>query len=1124
MAKKRKHQYNLSASSRPIKRQRVTDQKSSCPDDTASCNALPDIHHGVLSSLYPKLCTLRQFLLANLPSTSRVRRRKVTSFGSDDAACFFDTCLVGVLKEPSTTVNKSRKVDFATFTQSQQRATGTNTAQSQLCCMSEIIDFVIWSLFKGQAILGTRPRHILCHGLQRATVTNAHGHGGIEATLLPGIVRHHPNANLEQLKSRPWSDILSLLGEDGEVILSSLFLDCGLFTRLPSGSDNYYQLSGIPISELTPLHSSQSGCPQSAQTRSTQLSNIRFVRNRILYAKPSLNRNGKVRVGFSHAHVLQRFSDANRRDHTVHVMKYIFPRQYDLHNVFTSRVNSTETTQQFKDYTFREQEMSGQHTTSSTWVPRRLRGEAFRLIQKVQRRQNSCSYGQLFRHHCSIAASPTERPRASALKQLRQSTSSPEALSTQAPLSGSSGDILEIPSIEHETDASFIPHATPATRVSAFCRSVITKLLPSDAFGLGPEGRHNYKMIMTKMDEFIHMRRFESMTLHSVVQGIRLRPISWLAPQGKLDQKLSRSDCNKRLEILYEFVYYIFDSLLVPLIRTNFYVTESSTNRNRLFYFRHDVWRKLSGPSFAVLKSNMYIVVPPSHARRTLRSRTLGYSHLRLLPKSEGSRPITNLRRRQLRLVSGKRVLGSSINAQLGALFSILNFERARDPSPLGSALLSVGDLHGRLVQFKRMIPSGSRLYFTKVDIKSCFDSIPQEHLLNIVQCLLGEPTYRTTKYTEVKFVEDGVRDAKSRLGRRYIGAARAADDNAVFSESLASDIALKKRKVVFADTGNHRISPRRSLLQLLQEHVGNNIVKIGNNHFRQTSGIPQGSVLSSILCSYFYGAFEQSELSFLDSRSSLLLRLIDDFLLVTTDDGLARKFLDVMVRGSEKYGIIVNAEKSLANFDVSIQGRKVPRIHGSNFFPYCGLGIEMSTLELSKDREKKDAYISNALTVETCSKPGATLRRKILTSLKLQMHGMLLDMCLNNRQQVISSLLGNFTESAMKLHRYMANIPSHRRPSQGLIRNLFIDLVAVGTKLCRAKNSNNGHISKSQMYWIAASAFERVLLRKQSHYRELLGWLKSLRESTAVRMNLGPARLEQMLQENEKAFRGYVY
>ena len=80
--------------------------------------------------------------------------------------------------------------------------------------------------------------------------------------------------------------------------------------------------------------------------------------------------------------------------------------------------------------------------------------------------------------------------------------------------------------------------------------------------------------------------------------------------------------------------------------------------------------------------------------------------------------------------------------------------------------------------------------------------------------------------------------------------------------------------------------------------------------------GIPQGSVLSSLLCSIFYADLERTRLNFtqdpmsvcasflsLNSRviyRQLLLRLIDDYLFITTDQAKARKFLDLMIKGLE--------------------------------------------------------------------------------------------------------------------------------------------------------------------------------------------------------------------------------
>ena len=50
----------------------------------------------------------------------------------------------------------------------------------------------------------------------------------------------------------------------------------------------------------------------------------------------------------------------------------------------------------------------------------------------------------------------------------------------------------------------------------------------------------------------------------------------------------------------------------------------------------------------------------------------------------------------------------------------------------------------------------------------------------------------------------------------------------------------------------------REEILQLLEEHITENIVKIGHTYYKQTVGIPQGSVLSALLCSFFYGDLEK--------------------------------------------------------------------------------------------------------------------------------------------------------------------------------------------------------------------------------------------------------------------------
>ena len=440
--------------------------------------------------------------------------------------------------------------------------------------------------------------------------------------------------------------------------------------------------------------------------------------------------------------------------------------------------------------------------------------------------------------------------------------------------------------------------------------------------------------------------------------------MSWLNP-AHVDTSLrvAASDIRKRKEILLEFVYYVFDSLLIPLIRSNFHVTESNVCQNRLFYFRHDVWRTLTEPAMANFKLSMYEEMKTVKAKKLLDARALGFSQIRLLPKSNGVRPITNLRRRVTKLQNGKVILGRSINSVMAPVFNVLDFEKRKGPALVGSALFSVGDMYPRLKAFAQKIhrdtPPPRSYYFAKADAKSCFDTIPQQEVVRLIKQIVSEEDYRIARHAEIKpsdthgyGVARGIIDSKPT--RKFISTARAATDFQSFDEFVRAGLGTGKKNTVFINSIVQTLQKKENILDLLQDHVERNVIKIGKKFFRQKAGIPQGSVLSSLLCNYFYAELERECLGFLEEGQSILLRLIDDFLLITTDKVHAKKFLQVMHDGVEKYGVEVNPAKSLANFEVMVNGSQVPCLQGRIEFPYCGNSINTKTLEITKDRDRR--------------------------------------------------------------------------------------------------------------------------------------------------------------------------
>ena len=116
--------------------------------------------------------------------------------------------------------------------------------------------------------------------------------------------------------------------------------------------------------------------------------------------------------------VLNRSGSSESLSDTVHVMKYVFPKQFGLRNVF----NSSGNTFSMKDFTSREDEItkreiqqqakaqnskrSNTHKQGnpgqSPRVPKRLRGKPVELVRLLQTRQRHCSYWQLLQYYCPL--------------------------------------------------------------------------------------------------------------------------------------------------------------------------------------------------------------------------------------------------------------------------------------------------------------------------------------------------------------------------------------------------------------------------------------------------------------------------------------------------------------------------------------------------------------------------------------------------------------------------------------------------------------------------------------------------------------------------------------------------
>lgn len=456
--------------------------------------------------------------------------------------------------------------------------------------------------------------------------------------------------------------------------------------------------------------------------------------------------------------------------------------------------------------------------------------------------------------------------------------------------------------------------------------------------------------------------------------------------------------------------------------------------------------------------------------------------------------------------------------------------------------MFSVGEIYERISSFKQRVgPDHGPFYFAKVDVQAAFDTIPQAAIVALLNSIPSQDRYEMIKHVEVAPAERGTTTASSRALKRWHTSARAAGDTASFLETLVRQTALGKKNAVYVDSVFRRTHGARELLALAAAHVQQNLVRIGKKYYRQREGIPQGSVLSTALCSYFYADLERTELQFLHGGGggggddALLLRLIDDFLLITTDRSKAARFVAVMQAGVPAYGVTVSPLKTLVNFPLhDASGMPIPALSaGATAFPYCGTQISTQTLGIARDRgglvsppspaspggpttttaaiTLRDPTVANALTVEFARRPGQAFRRKTLAAFRRQSHVMFFDAALPGAARpILRTLADALVETAVKAWAYARCLPAGRRPHPALWAAAIGDLVDAAYPLLTSPARRARYpgyecpVSRAQVRWLALGAFRAVLGRKQAGLGEVLGWLDAemalLRDGSSAR------------------------
>lgn len=614
-------------------------------------------------------------------------------------------------------------------------------------------------------------------------------------------------------------------------------------------------------------------------------------------------------------------------------------------------------------------------------------------------------------------------------------------------------------------------------KVTGFLLMALNKILPVDI----RKSEQLMERIKLKVSQFVRLRKNESMSVDEILDGISFKQCDWLPKASR-----SKSDQEMLLRSLKSFVYWIFNSYLVALVRTYFYVTDSSAHRQRLFYFCHEVWKISTAPFLSELKERMF-TLSENRRSRSVDWDQLGTCNLRLIPKGPTFRPVMNLRKRIPRNGSAS---GASINSLLKNVHQVLTHAVKLQPEILGSSVLGLDEVSERLSSFKKTgVVENCPLFFVKVDFKACFDSIPHDKLLHILaHKIVPKDDFTIQRYDVLKSIHGKV----WKIFKKF---ASSSSDFVGLAGHIANGSRTRTARIlVDRVVGSH--TDRHKVIKLLHEHICSNHVVIERRLYTQKVGIPQGSILSSILCSILYGDLDRTLLgAFLNDPESLMVRFIDDMLFVTTSYTKASEFIHTVLPGFQEYGVEVNLSKIASNFYHPLVKEK---ILANQDFPWCGLLLDQETLEVRGDYSKMfGSYLKDSLSVQRVCRPVDTFLRQLKIFLKPKLKPVFLMTELNSHQTICVNIYQNFVYVAIKTHLYLRELRGIAVPRPALLLKAIDEACEfVASSL---KSVNGTSPSSVPVRWFGIVAFRRVFELKPTAYRGIvLDTLLSLSDELA--------------------------
>ncbi|KAK3526473.1 hypothetical protein QTP70_029649, partial [Hemibagrus guttatus] len=541
--------------------------------------------------------------------------------------------------------------------------------------------------------------------------------------------------------------------------------------------------------------------------------------------------------------------------------------------------------------------------------------------------------------------------------------------------------------------ASLLSSHCSSYRVYLFVRECVRFVIPDELWG----SQHNMLHFLSRVKHFLRLGKFEKLSLAHIMWKIKVSDCHWLGNKKPPLTGHCPSEHRYREWIFGQFLLWMLKDFVIGLVKSLFYVTESVSHKHALRFYRRHIWIKLQDQAFREhLSKGQWEELSPAEV--TSLPKNTVTSRIRFIPKSNGMRPITRLISTGAAMQVCVWVWFQSSVRDLQNVLSVCVRER---PSLLGSTVWGRRDIHRVL---RSITHTHTPLYFVKVDVSGAYDSLPHSKLLEVIHDVLKpmeENRFSLRHYAKV------CTDSEQEIKKHSCTRAEACELLNMKGFVMEQQNNGKLRDAILVEKLSVEVKGL-DVFRFFEQMLSSYIIQYDKKLFRQVCGVPQGSAVSTMLCNLCYGHMENCVLKNITEKGGYLMRLVDDFLLITPRLSKAVDFLRTLMAGVPDYGCVINPQKVAVNFPVrdELKCEEMTEFPAHCMFPWCGLLVDTRSLHIYNDYSGYAGQsLRYSLTLGSAHSPAVFLRKKLLMILRLKCDHVLLDLQLNSTEAVYKNI-----------------------------------------------------------------------------------------------------------------------